>query len=57
MKLVPHVHLVDEVAMGTCIILSHVYFNQITQVNIFTPKMEWLMFSYTVNYCRSCNVG
>ena len=31
-SLVPHVQIVDEVAMGTCIILAHVYFRQLTHV-------------------------
>ena len=31
-SLVPHVQIVDEVAMGTCIILAHVYFHQLTHV-------------------------
>ena len=28
----PHVNSVDEVAMGTCIVLAHCYFSQITKV-------------------------
>lgn len=33
-SLVPHVQIVDEVAMGTCIILAHVYFSQLTHVSM-----------------------
>jgi hypothetical protein len=31
-SLVPHVNSVDEVAMGTCIVLAHCYFSQITKL-------------------------